>query len=427
MNALGRHFLVELWEARNLDKPDVGEEALIETVRATGGTLLDMRVIPFPNGGYSGVCIIAESHVTIHTWPEYGYAAVDMFTCGPHMNFDAGVEILRRYFEPGHLELQEEPRGVVADRAGRPPELIPGGASANRSFVSDYKELVAPGLAHCYTGAHLASDKSAFQAIDIYDNPSFGRLLMLDGRVQTTERDEFIYHEMLVHVPLLLVPSPRRVLVIGGGDGGTLRRVLEHPSVEHAVMVEIDERVTQVCREWLPSIAGDAFEDARAQVLFVDGIAYVRDGTGQFDAIIIDSSDPVGPSEGLFTEAFYRDAARRLCPGGVVAAQAGSPYFQRGELQRAYAAMRAVFPVVRTHTANVPTYPGSLWSFLVAGEGPLTLDPSEAAARATERGLVTRYWTPELQRGAFDLPRVVLEALGEGEPLKPWGSTPGQE
>lgn len=121
MNALGRHFLVELWEAQNLDVPAIGEEALVETVRATGGTLLDTRVIPFPNGGYSGVCIIAESHVTIHTWPEYGYAAVDMFTCGPHMNFDAGMETLKRYFSPGRVEVTEVERGVF-----RPQFALPG-------------------------------------------------------------------------------------------------------------------------------------------------------------------------------------------------------------------------------------------------------------------------------------------------------------
>ena len=114
MNALGRHFLIELWEADNLDKPEIGEEALVETVRATGGTLLDTRFVPFPNGGYSGVCIIAESHVTIHTWPEYNYAAVDMFTCGPNMDFDAGIEILKKYFAPKSIQVAEVRRGMIA-------------------------------------------------------------------------------------------------------------------------------------------------------------------------------------------------------------------------------------------------------------------------------------------------------------------------
>ena len=114
MNALGRHFLIELWEADNLDKPEIGEEALVETVRASGGTLLDTRFVPFPNGGYSGVCIIAESHVTIHTWPEHNYAAVDMFTCGPKMDFDAGLEMLKKYFAPKSMQVAEVRRGMIA-------------------------------------------------------------------------------------------------------------------------------------------------------------------------------------------------------------------------------------------------------------------------------------------------------------------------
>ena len=114
MNALGRHFLIELWEADNLDKPEIGEEALVETVRASGGTLLDTRFVPFPNGGYSGVCIIAESHVTIHTWPEHNYAAVDMFTCGPNMDFDAGIEMLKKYFAPKSIQVAEVRRGMIA-------------------------------------------------------------------------------------------------------------------------------------------------------------------------------------------------------------------------------------------------------------------------------------------------------------------------
>lgn len=122
MNALGRHFLIELWDAHNLDQPAIGEEALVETVRATGGTLLDTRVIPFPNGGYSGVCIIAESHVTIHTWPEYGYAAIDLFTCGPHMNMEAGLEVLKRYFRPRVVDCQEVQRGVF--RPGLVPDPV---------------------------------------------------------------------------------------------------------------------------------------------------------------------------------------------------------------------------------------------------------------------------------------------------------------
>ena len=291
--------------------------------------------------------------------------------------------------------------------------------------MTEYGEQIVPGFAYRFEGKQLVSERSPFQQIDIYENPSFGRLLALDGLTQTTERDEFIYHEMLVHVPLISLENPRRVLIIGGGDGGTLRRVLEHPSVEHAVMVEIDQRVTELCRELMPSIGGDAFDDARAEVLFADGIAYVRDGGDPFDAVLIDSSDPVGPGEGLFTVDFYRAAASRLAAGGVLCAQSGSPGFQQDELHRTFTHASSAFPVARVYVGFVPTYPGGMWSFTLAGSA-LSLDPSVAAARAAERKLSTRYWRSELQRGAFDVPQIVYDVIAPDGPPHTWGLSPAE-
>ncbi len=291
--------------------------------------------------------------------------------------------------------------------------------------MTGFGEEVVPGFRYEYEGAQLVSDRSAFQRIDVYDHPSFGKTLVLDGLVQTTERDEFVYHEMLSHVPLLTVPAPERVLIIGGGDGGTLRHALSHPSVKRAVMVEIDEMVTEVCRKHMPSIAGDAFDDRRAEVLFADGIAYVRDSEESFDAILIDSSDPVGPGEGLFTPEFYRNAAARLRPGGVLAAQSGSPYMQQDELHRAYRNASTAFPDVRPYIACVPTYPGTLWSFLLCGER-LAIDVDAARERAHARGLMTKYWTPELQRGCFDVPKIVRDVIAPEGPPHTWGTSPAE-
>jgi spermidine synthase len=289
----------------------------------------------------------------------------------------------------------------------------------------NYGEQIVPGFTYAFEGEQLVSERSSFQQIEIFENASFGRLLMLDGLTQTTERDEFIYHEMLVHVPLISLEEPRRVLIIGGGDGGTLRRVLEHPSVEQAVMVEIDRRVTELCRELMPSIAGDAFDDPRAEVLFDDGIAYVTSGGDPFDAILIDSSDPVGPGEGLFTVDFYRAAASRLTQGGILAAQAGSPGFQQDELHRTYAHAVQAFEDVRVYLGFVPTYPGGMWSFILAGE-QLWLDPAGAKARAAERKINARYWRPELQRGAFDVPQIVHDVIAPEGPPHTWGSSPAE-
>jgi spermidine synthase len=218
---------------------------------------------------------------------------------------------------------------------------------------------------------------------------------------------------MLVHVPLLAHPEPRRVLVIGGGDGGTLRRVLEHPTVSDAVMVEIDERVTALSREFMPSIGGDVWDDPRGTVLFDDGNAYVHADGEPFDAIVVDSSDPVGPGIVLFETPFYRRCLERLNPGGVFVAQVGSPVYFQDEMRMAFRNARAAFTDVRLYLGHVTTYPGVVWSFLLGGER-LEIDAEAAATRATERKIATRYWTPEIHAGAFALPGIVVEGLEGG-------------
>jgi spermidine synthase len=279
-------------------------------------------------------------------------------------------------------------------------------------------ETPAPGVEQAYEGELLHAEDSAFQHIDVYEHPTFGRVLVLDGAVQTSERDEFLYHEMLVHVPMIAHPDPRRVLVIGGGDGGTLRRVLEHPTVTEAVMVEIDERVTVVSRELLPSIGADVWDDPRATVLFDDGNAYVHGGDDTFDAIIVDSSDPVGPGIVLFETPFYEAALARLNPDGVFVAQVGSAIYFQDEIRMAVRNARAAFPDVRLYLGLVTTYPGVAWSFMLAGRH-IEIDQESAGARAAERKISTRCWTPEVQAGAFAIPGFVQEAL-EGDFRNPF-------
>jgi len=286
--------------------------------------------------------------------------------------------------------------------------------------ASRFSESPAAGVEFAYSGDLLHAEDSAFQHVEIYDHPTFGRTLVLDGAVQTSERDEFLYHEMLVHVPLLCHPEPRRVLVIGGGDGGALRRVLEHPSVTEAVMVEIDERVSALSREFMPSIGGDVWDDPRASVLFDDGNAYVHADGDPFDAIIVDSSDPVGPGIVLFETPFYRRCLERLNPGGVYVAQVGSPIYFQDEMRMAFHNARAAFADVRLYLGHVTTYPGVVWSYMLGGER-LAVDAGEAGARATERKIVTRYWTPEVHAGAFAIPGIVRDGL-DGEARNPFGS-----
>jgi spermidine synthase len=260
--------------------------------------------------------------------------------------------------------------------------------------------------------ATLYDGTSDFQHLEVLETVPFGRMLVLDDACQTSEVDEYVYHEMLVHVPLMAHPDPKRVLIIGGGDGGALRRVLEHP-VEKAVMVEIDGEVVRVSREFLPSIAGDAFEDPRTELIIGDGVAYVRYTPEPFDVILVDSTDPVGPAVDLFGEAFYRNVRRALTPDGLVVTQSGSPLVMLDELIAAADLMRRVFPVVKTYICSIPLYPGVLWSFTAASmqTDPAAVDPAVVAARLRANGQPTGWYTPAVHRAAFALPNFLAAAV----------------
>jgi spermidine synthase len=274
-----------------------------------------------------------------------------------------------------------------------------------------FSEKPIAGLEIGYDGEPLHEERSEFQLIQVFEHPTFGRMLVLDGLVQTTQRDEFFYHEMLVHVPLITHPEPKKVLIIGAGDGGALRRVLAHPSVDHVTMVEIDARVTAVSREFMPDISGGALDDPRAEVRFEDGHAYVLDSTDSYDAIIVDSSDPVGPGIVLFQTPFYKACLERLSENGVFSAQIGSALYFSDEIRMAVANATPAFPSVRPYLGAVPTYPGTLWGYMLGSRGD-HVDAGEAAKRAADRGLQTRYWTPEVHAASFALPAFVRDLAG---------------
>jgi len=252
-------------------------------------------------------------------------------------------------------------------------------------------------------------ERSRFQDIAIVDTPALGRMLVLDGIVQTTVKDEVAYHEMIAHVPLFTHPDPRNILVIGGGDGGTVREVIKHPGVERVDLVEIDERVIAVCREYLPELSG-GLDDPRVRVIVADGIEYVTNVRGKYDVVIVDSSDPIGPAVGLFTEQFYRNVHRALADGGLMVAQTESPFFTPDLVQAVTAAIGRVFPPrAHLYLANVPIYSIADWSFTMGTKGPDPLSPRIAPGEKLP--FPTRYYTPQLHRAAFVLPRYVQELL----------------
>jgi spermidine synthase len=279
--------------------------------------------------------------------------------------------------------------------------------------TASFGERIAEDFGNEFRGELLYSGRSDFQKIDVYEHAHFGRVLTLDDLVQTTERDEFCYHEMLVHPALAAREHVERVLIIGGGDGGTLRHALMHRPTE-AVMCEIDGEVVRVCREFMPTLPGDAFDDPATRLVIDDGAAFVANAEPEsYDAILIDSTDPIGAAVVLFSDEFYGACSTALKPDGVFVSQTGSPMYQGSELTDALSRLRAVFSTVETYIGFVPTYPGVLWSFAAATRGePLSAAPFERIAqRLRDRGIATRFYTPEIHASSFVLPTFVRELV----------------
>lgn len=260
----------------------------------------------------------------------------------------------------------------------------------------------------------LHEETSPYQSIEVYETEGFGHLMVIDGYVMLSERDNFVYHEMLVHPVLFSHPHPRRVLIIGGGDCGTLREVLKHPGVEQVTQVDIDERVTRVAEQFFPELC-ESNDDPRADLQFADGVAWVAEAAeASVDVIIVDSTDPVGPGEGLFNESFYRECRRVLGEQGLLVQQSESPLIHLDLIQAMRRAMRdAGFGSCHSLQFPQPVYPSGWWSATLAATGSELPAFREDDARQREFG--TRYWTPEVHRGALAMPAFFLEATGQTE------------
>ncbi len=262
----------------------------------------------------------------------------------------------------------------------------------------------------------LARVQSLFQEIVVFESYGHGNVMVLDGCIQITERDEFVYQEMLGHVPLLAHGDAKDVLIIGAGDGGVLRRVLMHRNVRQAVMVEIDSEVIRLAQEHLPAVGGSAWTDPRAHIVVGNGIEFVSNApSDSFDVVIVDSTDPIGVGETLFTDEFYEHCARVLTHSGLVVNQCGVPFMQADELVDTSRRRRRFFPHVSAYVAAVPTYVGGLMTLGIASKtaGFDQHDIGEIAARAETQGVVglPSYWTPEIHVGSFNLPPYIASLL----------------
>ncbi|KIL14781.1 spermidine synthase [Bacillus safensis] len=252
----------------------------------------------------------------------------------------------------------------------------------------------------------LHTEQTDFQHLEMVETEEFGNMLFLDGMVMTSEKDEFVYHEMVAHVPLFTHPNPENVLVVGGGDGGVIREILKHPSVKKATLVDIDGKVIEYSKKFLPSIAGK-LDDPRVDVKVGDGFMHIAEADNEYDVIMVDSTEPVGPAVNLFSKGFYAGIAKALKEDGIFVAQTDNPWFTPELITNVQRDVKEIFPITKLYTANIPTYPSGLWTFTIGSKkyDPLAVEDSRFF------NIETKYYTKELHKAAFVLPKFVSDLI----------------
>jgi spermidine synthase len=260
---------------------------------------------------------------------------------------------------------------------------------------------------------HFYTEQTPFQRIDFFKSHDYGTFFTLDGYMMVNEKDEFIYHDMIVHVPMAVNPDIKKVLVIGGGDGGTVRELTRYSSIESIHLVEIDERVVRLCQKYLP-LTSSKLDDERVSMFFEDGVKFVKDKENAYDLIIVDSTDPIGPGEGLFTLDFYKNCYKALSESGILINQHESPYYDKDakEMKRAHKKLKDIFEICKVYQYHMPTYASGHWLFGFASK---SLDPikDHKKEKWESLGLKTKYYNSEIHKGAFALPTYVIEILNE--------------
>ncbi len=274
-----------------------------------------------------------------------------------------------------------------------------------------YNEITPGGFGLAIkAGKVLFSEQSPFQKVEVFETDSMlGRVLTLDDLMMTTEGDEFHYHEMIAHIPMMHHKNPKSVLVIGGGDGGTVREVLKHKTVERVVLCEIDGMVIDACKKFLPTISCE-LDNPKVEILVQDAIEYIKNKKNEFDIVLIDSTDPMGPGEGLFTEEFYTNVKNSLKPDGIVCAQSESPFVNKEEIKKMYNLLKKVFPICSTFTSNIPTYPGGYWAWAFCSE---SVEPLSYFAdnRYDDIKKSCKIYNKEYHNARFALPNYLKELL----------------
>lgn len=254
----------------------------------------------------------------------------------------------------------------------------------------------------------LHVEQTEWQFLEMAETAEWGNMLFLDGMVMTSEKDEFVYHEMVAHVPLFTHPNPENVLVVGGGDGGVIREVMKHPKVKKATLVDIDGKVIEYSKKFLPEIAGE-LDNPRVEVIVGDGFMHIAKSENEYDVIMVDSTEPMGPAVDLFTKGFYAGIHKALKEDGLFVAQSDNPWFKADLIKQVQSDVKEIFPITKMYTANIPTYPSGLWCFTI---GSKKYDPLQVPAEQFHE-IDSKYYTKELHSAAFVLPKFVKDLAGE--------------
>jgi len=426
MIALGRHIIAELYDCDEEMINDVSyvEKQMLAAADVAGATVINSTFHHFSPFGVSGVIVIQESHFSIHCWPEYGYASIDIYTCGDSVNPWIAYEYLKNNLNASHGSTMELNRGQshlltapkLPENALKSTKHPLGKAPIKTTrdiWFTERNEQIALSIKH--SGERLYHHKSRFQKIEIYQTEAFGRILVLDGSIVCAEEDEYVYHEMMVHVPIFAHGSVKNVLVIGGGDGGTVRELLRHGSIECIELVEIDEEVINASKEFLPGLSSSLVDD-KVNIQVEDGVEFVKTRNSDvYDLVIVDSDDPDGPGEGLFTESFYQDIYRILKPDGIMVTQSESPRFNQDIFRNVFKSYNKIFGPsnVRCYLMYLPSYPSGMWSFSFSSKGridPFTHLRKQPIDNFCKKNKL-KYYSFEIHKASFVLPKFVLDIL----------------
>ena len=412
----GLHLTADLYRcqcdaALLLDAEQLAQLCTTQT-RLSGLTLVDDSWVKFPDyqgqpGGVTGMVLLAESHLAIHTWPETGNVTLDVYVCN-FSDDNSGkarqlLESVVEAFRPERIQRQQLQRGDIS-----------AAASAAEQWV---QEKLTPSSAFSFRAEVLQRKQTPFQKMELLQSPTFGRMLRLDGRFMTSERDEFFYHEALVHPAAIAHPAPQRALVIGGGDGGAVEELLKYRGMERVVLAELDAQVVEAARQHLKEVHRGAFDDPRLEVRIGDGLQLLADTDERFDLVLMDLTDPDTPAETLYTPEALQRMKRVLAPGGAVVQHLGSPVFHPDQVRQLAASLRQVFAQVHCYGLYIPLY-GAYWGLAVASDSlqPALLSAEGAAQRLADRGVGDlQFYNAPLHPALFALPTYYRDLVAETE------------